>query len=741
MRRHRSLVAMTFCLSFVVKACLDRPIAASKPETTNIVVDDVPQSLVNKIDLLFMVDNSQSMADKQKIMAQAVPALLDRLINPRCLDTPTGNPLSESYPCPTGEPEFRAIRDIHIGVISSSLGAFGAKPQTQANGTVVGAQCQDAKHNDFAYLLPQVRPALPSYQGQGFLWWDPEKKVGGTSTLGKLSQSFQTTVEAAGQKGCGYEASLESWYRFLVDPEPPKEIVVSDGFSQRKGVDEEILKQRKAFLRPDSLLVIAMLSDENDCSVADHGNGWRIASNEPLTRATADCDDDPDSPCCRPCASNESSPPQGCRPLSEDPNCTTKGPFLANSEDHLNLRCWQQKQRFGLDLLHPTSRYVSALTQKQIRKTNGELAPNPLFSGSTGHSRQPSEVFLAGIVGVPWQDIATEKSLTSEKLAYLTHEELTEKKRWDWLVPNKKHAPLDPLMVESVKPRVGKNPATGHSLAPPSSPSGTNPINGHEWEPTADLQYACTFPLSSTRDCEKLPDDEPCDCRPEGPGQTLSNNPLCQDPKTEIYSSVQHFAKAFPSTRQLEVIRAMGDTGIAASICPKTLQGSSSDPSYGYNPAVDAIIHRLRRVFQGRCLPRPIALSVEGNPSCKVVEAYSPGSCTCPIESSTPSAKLAAAVRKKLRESGSCGASGAPACSQMCLCELSQAEPSTGCAVDAKATGTGWCYIDPERGLGSPELVKHCPTTRRRMLRFLDSDIDDNPAVRVLACQGATTAP
>lgn len=42
--------------------------------------------------------------------------------------------------------------------------------------------------------------------------------------------------------------------------------------------------------------------------------------------------------------------------------------------------------------------------------------------------------------------------------------------------------------------------------------------------------------------------------------------------------------------RQLEVVR---DTmGVAASICPKS--NDSSTPGYGYHPAFDAIIERLR---------------------------------------------------------------------------------------------------------------------------------------------------
>ena len=38
---------------------------------------------------------------------------------------------------------------------------------------------------------------------------------------------------------------------------------------------------------------------------------------------------------------------------------TLAGVTLAGDDDNLNLRCFNQKQRFGIDLLYPTERYVS----------------------------------------------------------------------------------------------------------------------------------------------------------------------------------------------------------------------------------------------------------------------------------------------------------------------------------------------------------------------------------------------
>src|SRR5512143_1687371 len=80
-----------------------------------------------KVDLLFMIDNSGSMGDKQELLRQAIPDLLDRLIRPKCIDD-SGNILGDSVngACTTGHLEFKPVPDIHIAVVSSSLGGAGS---------------------------------------------------------------------------------------------------------------------------------------------------------------------------------------------------------------------------------------------------------------------------------------------------------------------------------------------------------------------------------------------------------------------------------------------------------------------------------------------------------------------------------------------------------------------------------------------------------------------------------------
>src|SRR5215475_2439319 len=112
-------------VAILAGGCLDRPVAPATPTVSARIVTPAKQNKVSKIDLLFMIDNSSSMADKQQILAAAVPDLVRRLVDPVCIDPMTGRTLGNRNPdgsCPAGEPDFDPVKDIHIGIITSSLG-------------------------------------------------------------------------------------------------------------------------------------------------------------------------------------------------------------------------------------------------------------------------------------------------------------------------------------------------------------------------------------------------------------------------------------------------------------------------------------------------------------------------------------------------------------------------------------------------------------------------------------------
>src|SRR5215471_8613221 len=77
-----------------------------------------------KIDIVFMVDDSISMSDKHEVLKAGVPDLLNRFVNPVCLDRfgKTSQPASADEPCPAEmNRQFAPVRDMHIGIVTSSL--------------------------------------------------------------------------------------------------------------------------------------------------------------------------------------------------------------------------------------------------------------------------------------------------------------------------------------------------------------------------------------------------------------------------------------------------------------------------------------------------------------------------------------------------------------------------------------------------------------------------------------------
>ena len=548
----------------------------------------VPSAPADKVDLLLVIDNSRSMADKQQILALAVYDLVGGLANPRCLDG-SGQPVvpqpsSPTEPCPAGSTrEFLPVHDVHVGVITTSLGGHGSdscpNTDTCSGGT-------NTSGNDRGHLVARDGACggatLPTYEGRGFLAWDPAQQLSppGESDVNALAANLADMVVGAGQIGCGYESQLESWYRFLGDPAPYETIEVVDNAVAKTGVDQVLLQQRADFLRPDSALVILMLTDENDCSTIEDGQFYfanQLQSGSAqfhLPPSRSECATNPNDPCCKSCGQDPGDCPA-------DPSCTDSGgnpDTLSALDDAINLRCWEQKRRFGIDFLYPVQRYVNALTQPMLDPTQYDLAgsavPNPIFSdlaGSGAPVRGPDLVYFAGIVGVPWQAIAIDPSDVGKGYKPAT--------QLDWPAilgdPENYVKATDPHMIESYEPRAGL-PTSG--LA--------DPVHGHEYtiDKRDDLQYACTFELPTPVDCTDPANVGACDCKDAG-----NDNPLCGG----VNQQTQLRAKAYPGLRHLSVIKGVGAQGVVGSICADVTPDVAS-PSFGYRPAVSAIIATLK---------------------------------------------------------------------------------------------------------------------------------------------------
>jgi hypothetical protein len=583
--------------------CLDRPVVPIVPGKGSLVTTKLRVTNFDKVDLLLMVDNSLSMRDKFTELGRRMPELIKALADPEV------DPV-------TLKPKTTRVADLHVGVITSSLGSHGTSvcmashkndgghllPRTGENGTagftvdVVGG-------------APQQTSCAASVAASALSWaFDPAvpaQHVGATSVKA-MESSVSCIVQSAAEDGCGYEAQLESIYHFLVDPAPyltANADCGADGTAcprtakiQPLGVDDELVKERKAFLRPDSILAVIMLTDENDGSIRPQGYGWvpLAYGTGSMPRGWAGCagvpdDFEPESGADVALLASK----YGCHAClfeGADPACGQVWPkaLPGVDTDGNNERMFEQTRRYGFNFLWNRKRYVDAFSAPSVVASDGKLKPNPLFADG---QRTKNEVVVAGILGVP-------RSLVSN--ADGSPKQLDET-AWAKIV-SPDHALRDPHMIESIAPRAGL-PLFGGNRS-------VDPIHGGERAigDGNDLQFACIAPRNSTVAAD--PNAAADECLKTGAAGT---NPLC-GPDVGGRGTQPYF-KAYPTLRELRVIHELQNASVPAFV------GSLCDESY--SPAIQGILAKLEDALSAQCLKSVLDVDAHsGAVNCQVVEAF-----------------------------------------------------------------------------------------------------------------------
>jgi len=503
---------------------------------------DPPLVPTDKVDILFVVDNSASMGDKQSLLATSVDSLLRRLV------------------------VEQKITDIHVGIISSSLGPMG------------GDICStDGRFDDHAHLLALKKGGGTVANAQNGVF-----TLALSGNVDQLIADTRDAIVGVDQTGCGLEAQLEAMYRFLVQPDPWLSITAGTGAWE--GVDDVLLAQRKAFLRPDSALAVIMISDEDDSNVDPQslgGNGWKwvtrtfpgstVVRGDPRNgstapRATSACATDPDSPDCKSCADTDHS----------DPSCQINGGYYGATEDNLNVRFTNMKRRFGVDPQFPIDRYVKGLTERTAPKRETQHDPT---TGVYTHSPTcTNPIFAKTLPGSAAEELCNLVDGDRSKRLIAFHliggappalaKEVLGPSDWPGLFS-------DPHMTVSITARPGLPPPTDTR-----GDNGTDPVHGREWDTRSDdLQYACTFALPQLRTCTVQ--DSSCDC-----AISDKNPPLCGANLGD-----QLRGKAYPTLRELRVAEGLGERGLVSSLC-------NVDPARGYSPALDRLVDRIAPVLK-----------------------------------------------------------------------------------------------------------------------------------------------
>ncbi|MEO8846271.1 MAG: hypothetical protein ABI591_00185 [Kofleriaceae bacterium] len=182
-------------------------------------VASLPAMVTRDLDVLFMIDNSPSMDDKQTALLASFPTMMDQLSN---LDG--------------------GLPNVHIGVATSDLGTTGTNGVVAPGigGTAQGG-CQG--HGKDGQLQSANATALT-----GTFIEDIDDGAGGRTRnyTGELRDVF-TSIAHVGGNGCGFEQTLGAMQRAL----------------------DRTNTANAGFIRQDANLAIVILSDEDDCTASD----------------------------------------------------------------------------------------------------------------------------------------------------------------------------------------------------------------------------------------------------------------------------------------------------------------------------------------------------------------------------------------------------------------------------------------------------------------------------------------
>ncbi|WAS98790.1 vWA domain-containing protein [Nannocystis punicea] len=232
----------------LLTGCLEHPLKKVTYDKTQVDVITVNVQLNKDVDILFVIDNSGSMADEQATLSKNFEAFIG-VLERKDVDanyrigittTDSGNPLCKGSQT---TPEGGKL------VLSSCLDRMELGDFT-FNMDDYGYACSDYCKLDDAMLTDRIKPTETQYSDGEVAPRRWIERIEGQTNL----PDDVTTVEAfqcfgpQGVSGCGMESHLESMYLAL---------------AQASAVDSPT---NYGFLRDQAILSVVFITDELDCS-------------------------------------------------------------------------------------------------------------------------------------------------------------------------------------------------------------------------------------------------------------------------------------------------------------------------------------------------------------------------------------------------------------------------------------------------------------------------------------------
>jgi len=234
------------------------------------------------LDLLFVIDNSGSMASEQERLRRELPNMIRVLtLGDRTPDLPAESSRSN------GARYFTPVRDLHLGVVTTNLGGIDdpsgtseainacrglgddAKLQSSTSiavaGVVASTEREFEGYGANEVVLPPEpgcsRAALPSYQSF---------EAGKPPSAEEVAASFGC-IARVGVRGCPFEQPLEAMWKALAPATPPAGATNSELYTFLNDSRGQGTRANSGFLREEALLAVLHVSDEEDCSIKQAG--------------------------------------------------------------------------------------------------------------------------------------------------------------------------------------------------------------------------------------------------------------------------------------------------------------------------------------------------------------------------------------------------------------------------------------------------------------------------------------
>lgn len=216
MRRIASVVAASIATVTALAGCPSREVSKVDIGQQKQDKKRIPVVAERDIDILFLIDDSDSMGEEQQSLTENFPRFIEKL-----------------------QAIQGGLPNVHIGIISSNVGAHPNIPN-----------CRPADSDEGRLQFAFVNPDDPRCT-DGSLGLDGKfiRDVVVNEETGERERNYQGDLSGVfscmaklGVGGCGFEGQLESIKQALTNPE-------NDGF-----------------LRPNAFLAIIIITDEDDCS-------------------------------------------------------------------------------------------------------------------------------------------------------------------------------------------------------------------------------------------------------------------------------------------------------------------------------------------------------------------------------------------------------------------------------------------------------------------------------------------